>query len=114
MLSFIFNLKLFIYFLLQKLLETNELVASMKIELTEMEPILKEKSEATKKLMTFLVKEKAAADDVRKVVATEEAVVKVNMFCLLLYFFEKKSLFVVFFVLFAYMLHVFLECLSFF
>ncbi|XP_075229380.1 dynein heavy chain at 16F [Lycorma delicatula] len=61
---------------LKKLLETNDLVATMKVQLTEMAPVLKEKSEATAELMKFLVKEKAQADEVRKVVSEEEAVVK--------------------------------------
>lgn len=61
----------------QKLYETNELVATMKVELVEMEPQLKIKSEATAKLMKNLIREKAQADEVRQVVVNDEAVVKV-------------------------------------
>ncbi|RZF48033.1 hypothetical protein LSTR_LSTR002099 [Laodelphax striatellus] len=61
---------------LQKLYETNELVVKMQHQIKEMAPQLREKSEATVKLMSYLVKEKSAADDVRKVVTEEEAVVK--------------------------------------
>lgn len=50
----------------------------MKVQLIEMEPQLKEKSEATAKLMKNLVKEKAQADEVRQVVVNDEAVVKVR------------------------------------
>lgn len=49
----------------------------MKVQLIEMEPQLKDKSEATAKLMKNLTKEKAQADEVRQVVVNDEAVVKV-------------------------------------
>lgn len=62
---------------LQKLNETNLLVDKMKVELIAFEPKLKAKSEATKALMTNLAKEQAAADKVRKVVLSDEAVAKV-------------------------------------
>lgn len=63
--------------MLQKLYETNDLVAKMKVILTEMGPKLIEKSQATKVLMESLVTEKAAADEVRTVVVADEAVAKV-------------------------------------
>ncbi|XP_054276499.1 dynein axonemal heavy chain 6-like [Macrosteles quadrilineatus] len=63
---------------LTKLYETNELVATMKVELVEMEPQLKIKSEATAKLMKNLIREKAQADEVRQVVVNDEAVVKMK------------------------------------
>lgn len=49
----------------------------MKVQLIEMEPQLKDKSEATAKLMKNLTKEKAQADEVRQVVVNDEAIVKV-------------------------------------
>lgn len=50
----------------------------MKIELSALGPILKEKSEATNKLMDRLVKEQAQAMEVRQVVESDEAVAKVR------------------------------------
>lgn len=64
-------------FVSQKLYETNDLVAQMKVELSALGPILKEKSEATNKLMEKLVKEQAQAMEVRQIVETDEAVAKV-------------------------------------
>eukprot|EP01135_Chromosphaera_perkinsii_P012097 Nk52_evm35s2579 gene=Nk52_evmTU35s2579 len=61
---------------LQKLMETNELVADMKVELTSLEPELKEKAAATEVLMGQLEKDQAAADEVKKVVSEEESVAK--------------------------------------
>ena len=61
---------------LQKLMETNELVADMKVELTSLEPELKEKAAATEVLMTQLAKDQSAADEVKKVVSEEESVAK--------------------------------------
>lgn len=52
----------------------------MKVQLIEMEPQLKDKSEATAKLMKNLTKEKAQADEVRQVVVNDEAVVKVCIY----------------------------------
>ncbi|XP_034255936.1 dynein heavy chain 6, axonemal isoform X2 [Thrips palmi] len=63
---------------LQKLYETNDLVAQMKIELSALGPVLKEKSEATNKLMDRLVKEQAQAMEVRQVVEADEAIAKVK------------------------------------
>lgn len=50
----------------------------MKIELSALGPVLKEKSEATNKLMDRLVKEQAQAMEVRQVVEADEAVAKVS------------------------------------
>ena len=61
---------------LDKLGETNELVAVMKVELTALEPELKQKSEDTSKLMAKLQVDQAAADDVRITVQQEESVAK--------------------------------------
>lgn len=63
---------------LDKLLETNDVVASMKIELTALEPELKQKSEDTAKLMEKLAVDQEAADVVKKVVLEDEAVAKVK------------------------------------
>ncbi|XP_049961962.1 dynein axonemal heavy chain 6-like [Schistocerca serialis cubense] len=63
---------------LRKLYETNELIDRMKIELTAMEPELKQKSIDAVELMKHLVKEQAQADKVRKIVVADEAVVKVK------------------------------------
>lgn len=54
-------------------------MTTMKAQLIEMEPQLKVKSEATANLMKNLIKEKAQADEVRQVVVSDEAVVKVNI-----------------------------------
>uniref|UniRef100_A0A1B6CU24 AAA+ ATPase domain-containing protein n=1 Tax=Clastoptera arizonana TaxID=38151 RepID=A0A1B6CU24_9HEMI len=63
---------------LTKLFETNDLVATMKVQLIALEPQLKEKSTATALLMKNLIKEKAQADEVRQVVVYDEAIVKVK------------------------------------
>ena len=63
---------------LDKLLETNQVVDSMKIELTALEPELKRKSEDTAKLMEKLAVDQEAADAVKKVVLEDEAVAKVK------------------------------------
>ncbi|XP_055873384.1 dynein axonemal heavy chain 6-like isoform X2 [Biomphalaria glabrata] len=63
---------------LTKLLETNELVDSMKKELIALEPELKKKSADTQKLMEDLVVDQEKADQVRKVVMEDEAVAKVK------------------------------------
>ena len=52
----------------------------MKIELSALGPILKEKSEATNKLMDQLVKEQAQAMEVRQVVEADESIAKVSTF----------------------------------
>eukprot|EP00049_Salpingoeca_infusionum_P016632 m.342064 g.342064 ORF g.342064 m.342064 type:complete len:4133 (+) comp16119_c0_seq2:317-12715(+) len=59
---------------LNKLYETNDLVATMEKELTALEPVLKQKSEDTSKLMEKLKVDQASADEVRRVVKAEEAV----------------------------------------
>ena len=63
---------------LKKLLETNVIVDSMKVELTALEPELKKKSEDTAKLMEKLAVDQEKADAVRKVVLEDEAVAKVK------------------------------------
>jgi len=52
----------------------------MKLELDALGPILKEKSEATEKLMAQLVVEQGQALQVRTVVEQDEAVAKVHHF----------------------------------
>ncbi|EGD81584.1 dynein heavy chain 6 [Salpingoeca rosetta] len=59
---------------LNKLEETNDLVATMEEELTALEPVLKQQSEDTMQLMERIKVDKAKADEVRKVVKAEEAV----------------------------------------
>lgn len=49
----------------------------MQAQIREMEPLLKAKSASTDKLMESLVKEKAAADEVRLVVVADESAAKV-------------------------------------
>ncbi|XP_066905836.1 dynein axonemal heavy chain 6 isoform X2 [Halyomorpha halys] len=61
---------------LLKLFETNDLVATMKIELAKIKPLIAKKNEETTKLVEKLVKEKAAADEVRTVVLADEALAK--------------------------------------
>lgn len=63
---------------LEKLLETNQVVDTMKIELTALEPELKRKSEDTAKLMERLAVDQEKADAVKKVVLEDEAVAKVK------------------------------------
>jgi len=63
---------------LAKLLETNQVVDSMKIELTALAPELKKKSEDTAKLMERLAVDQEKADTVKKVVLEDEAVAKVK------------------------------------
>lgn len=63
---------------LSKLLETNKVVDTMKIELTALEPVLKQKSEDTAKLMERLAVDQEKADTVKKVVLEDEAVAKVK------------------------------------
>lgn len=64
-------------FSLQKLFETNSVVAKLKMDLVALEPELEEKSAATAELMERLVKEQSMADKVRQIVLTDEAMVKV-------------------------------------
>ena len=51
---------------LKKILETNELVATMQVELTALEPELKKSSEETEKLMIRLQVDQKKADEVRR------------------------------------------------
>ena len=61
---------------LYKLNETNTVVDKMKKELNELQPILKEKSEATGELIKQVEKDREAAEKVKEVVGKEEASVK--------------------------------------
>jgi dynein heavy chain len=61
---------------LKKILETNELVASMETELKELEPELKKKSQETEELMARLEVDQKKANEVRVVVKAEEAIAK--------------------------------------
>ena len=61
---------------LDKLKETNELVASMQVELTGLSPQLKKTAEDTEKLLQTLAVDQKKADDVKTIVSAEEAVVK--------------------------------------
>ncbi|KAJ3068328.1 Dynein heavy chain 6, axonemal [Podochytrium sp. JEL0797] len=61
---------------LQKLLETNVLVANMQIELEELGPELKQKAIDVEALMVKIAKDQELADGVRKVVSDEEAIVR--------------------------------------
>ncbi|XP_071788570.1 dynein axonemal heavy chain 6-like isoform X3 [Asterias amurensis] len=63
---------------LTKLLETNTLVADMEVSLTALEPVLKQKSSDTEKLMERLAVDQEKADQVRKVVLEDEATAKVK------------------------------------
>ncbi|XP_055452394.1 dynein axonemal heavy chain 6 [Psammomys obesus] len=63
---------------LSKLLETNVLVDKMKLELSALEPVLLEKSQAVEALMEKLVVDQENADQVRTVVQEDEAVAKVK------------------------------------
>ena len=51
-------------------------VCDMQVELTALEPVLKEKSEQTQQLMGRLTVDQAKADEVRKVVMVDEAAAK--------------------------------------
>ncbi|XP_074052253.1 dynein axonemal heavy chain 6 isoform X2 [Macrotis lagotis] len=63
---------------LTKLFETNILVDKMKIELSALEPILKEKSVQVEALMEKLSVDQEQADQVRCVVQEDEAIAKVK------------------------------------
>ncbi|XP_070598423.1 dynein axonemal heavy chain 6 isoform X2 [Erythrolamprus reginae] len=63
---------------LTKLLETNVLVDKMKLDLSALEPILKEKSVDVEALMEKLAVDQENADQVRRVVQEDEAVAKVK------------------------------------
>jgi dynein heavy chain len=61
---------------LNKLAETNELVANMQVELNLLGPELKQKAIDTEELMIKIAKDQETADGVRKVVSEEEAIVR--------------------------------------
>ncbi|KAM6471116.1 dynein axonemal heavy chain 6 [Liasis olivaceus] len=63
---------------LTKLLETNVLVDKMKLDLSALEPVLKEKSVDVEALMEKLAVDQENADQVRRVVQEDEAVAKVK------------------------------------
>ncbi|KYO35065.1 hypothetical protein Y1Q_0000966 [Alligator mississippiensis] len=63
---------------LSKLLETNELVDKMKLDLSALEPVLKEKSVDVEALMEKLAVDQENADQVRRIVQEDEAVAKVK------------------------------------
>ncbi|KAI9538399.1 Dynein heavy chain 6, axonemal [Dissostichus eleginoides] len=63
---------------LTKLLETNVLVDKMKVDLSALEPILKQKSSDVDALMEKLAVDQESADEVRKVVSEDEALAKVK------------------------------------
>ncbi|XP_040003149.1 dynein heavy chain 6, axonemal [Xiphias gladius] len=63
---------------LTKLLETNELVDKMKVDLSALEPVLKQKSIDVDALMEKLAVDQESADEVRKVVKDDEALAKVK------------------------------------
>ncbi|XP_038570255.1 dynein heavy chain 6, axonemal isoform X1 [Micropterus salmoides] len=63
---------------LTKLLETNELVDKMKVDLSALEPVLKQKSIDVDALMEKLSIDQESADEVRKVVKEDEALAKVK------------------------------------
>ncbi|CAI5679041.1 unnamed protein product [Oreochromis niloticus] len=61
-----------------KLLETNELVDKMKVDLSALEPVLKQKSTDVDALMEKLAVDQDKADEVRKVVKEDEALARVK------------------------------------
>ncbi|KAI9363382.1 dynein heavy chain and region D6 of dynein motor-domain-containing protein [Zopfochytrium polystomum] len=61
---------------LNKLAETNELVANMQIELEQLGPELKQRAADVEILMVKIAKDQEMADSVRKVVSDEEATVR--------------------------------------
>jgi dynein heavy chain len=61
---------------LNKLYETNDLVAKMEVELTGLQPQLQKKSEDVQKLLERLKVDQEKADKVREVVLKDEAVAK--------------------------------------
>uniref|UniRef100_A0A4X2KTY7 Dynein axonemal heavy chain 6 n=1 Tax=Vombatus ursinus TaxID=29139 RepID=A0A4X2KTY7_VOMUR len=63
---------------LTKLLETNVLVDKMKLELSALEPVLKEKSVQVEALVEKLTVDQEQADQVRCVVQEDEAIAKVK------------------------------------
>nr|XP_057922299.1 dynein axonemal heavy chain 6 isoform X3 [Doryrhamphus excisus] len=63
---------------LMKLLETNDLVAKMKVDLSALEPLLKQKNIDVDALMEKLSVDQESADETRRVVKEEEAMAKVK------------------------------------
>ncbi|KAJ3052746.1 Dynein heavy chain 6, axonemal [Rhizophlyctis rosea] len=61
---------------LNKLLETNEMVAKMQVELESLGPELKQRAQDTEVLMVKIGKDQENADQVRKTVSEEEVVVR--------------------------------------
>ncbi|KAJ3347122.1 Dynein heavy chain 6, axonemal [Entophlyctis luteolus] len=61
---------------LNKLFETNDLVARMQVELEELGPELKQKAFDVEALMVKIAKDQETADGVRKVVSDEEVIVR--------------------------------------
>ncbi|KAK3243833.1 hypothetical protein CYMTET_46533 [Cymbomonas tetramitiformis] len=61
---------------LRKLRETEHMVDSMRVELNELQPVLKEKTEITKQLLVQVTADQEEAVKVRDVVLTEEAEVQ--------------------------------------
>jgi dynein heavy chain len=61
---------------LNKLAETNDLVANMQIELEQLGPELKQRAIDVEMLMVKIAKDQEMADGVRKVVSEEEAIVR--------------------------------------
>lgn len=60
---------------LDKLQQTNELVASLQKELSLLQPELTKKAQATETLLKQIREDQATADGVRRVVMEEEAVI---------------------------------------
>ncbi|KAF5272727.1 hypothetical protein FQA39_LY07754 [Lamprigera yunnana] len=63
---------------LNKIYETNEVIDSMKVELSTMEPILAEKSVAIAKLMVSIKEQQLQADTVQEQVKQDEDVAKIK------------------------------------
>ncbi|KAM9314768.1 dynein axonemal heavy chain 6 [Pholidichthys leucotaenia] len=63
---------------LTKLLETNELVDTMKVDLSALEPVLKQKSKDVDALVEKFRVDQEKADEVRKVVKEDETLAKVE------------------------------------
>ena len=61
---------------LKKLTETDALIGTMQIELTALEPVLKESAKATAELMVKVKEDEAEAAKVKAVVSVDEAVAK--------------------------------------
>jgi dynein heavy chain len=61
---------------LDKLNETNEMVANMQVELEQLQPVLVSKTADVESLMVQITKDQEVADGVRRVVSEEEAIVR--------------------------------------